>query len=128
MNIALAIIVFLVFDFIGDFLLQSRWVATNKSKDDEALCIHFIYIVATSFLAFWIVGAGFWKSIPIALGYAIVHCIQDRYLWTLYKEIRLDKGLDFKYYKDKLFYTFIGLDRLLHVSLGVAMVSCVLRG
>jgi len=126
MNIALAIIVFLVFDFIGDFLLQSRWVATNKSKDNEALGVHFAYIATTSFLAFWIVGAGFWKSIPIALGYTIVHCIQDKYLWTLYKEIKIDD--DFKYYEDKLFYTFIGLDRLLHVSLGVAMVAYALKG
>lgn len=50
------LLLLLVLHFIGDFLLQSDWVAVNKSKRNEVLTLH-VLVYSLCFLPF---GWKFW--------------------------------------------------------------------
>ena len=96
----------MVMHFIADFVLQRRWVATNKSSNWLALGEH-ILIVFLCFLPF-----GFTFSLLNAL----VHMVIDKTIWNVYKWLRGKEDKEtFKFWEDDLFYTTIGFDQLLHV-------------
>lgn len=119
----------LLLEYIGDFLLQSRYIALNKSKNLKVLGFHGLAIfLCLSIPAFWLGGS----VIYLAGAYTLIHCVQDWYIWNLYKYLlskRFKKekiGYSFKtraylfelnkeYAEDKLFYDIIGLDRFLHI-------------
>lgn len=61
MNIPLSL---LICHFIGDFLLQSNWMALNKSKSIDALTAHCL-VYCTPFLV-WQMIAGIYPGIGIA--------------------------------------------------------------
>lgn len=124
---------------MGDFLLQDRETALNKSKSFKYLGQHlfaiFCCIAATG------LGLGM-PAVYLAGCYIVVHGIQDWYIWNGYKYLVMrrilnkvktipnltqvaketyiqQKSIVFEmekeYAEDKVFYDTIGLDRLLHV-------------
>ena len=126
----LSIFLFLILEYIGDFLLQDREMAINKSSDIRELITHVATIVVILNLV-GVVGIFLDKTeiailIPVGVLYGIFHAIQDWYIWRLYKYIRRNEDKNFKYYEDKLFYDFIGLDRLLHIITGITLIGVFL--
>lgn len=126
---------FLIAEYIGDFYLQSREMALNKSKDIGTLFAHCTNIANCIYIA----GIAMYmlsNSIALlitAILYPIVHGIQDWFLWRKFhvkvKKIHGDNAAVYyetkQYADDKLFYDFIGLDRLLHIITGVMILSVV---
>lgn len=136
------LVVLLMAEYIGDFLLQSREMALTKSSDDKVLLRHVTIIFCT--MVFFSIDFGL-KVIPLALIYCFIHGVQDKVIWNGYKwwvkkriiEIHEKVGKqanvseekkqewikaalrrfesDKEYAEDKAFYDTIGLDRLLHV-------------
>lgn len=91
------IIIILVIHFIADFLLQSSWMAQNKSKNNIALLTHVgVYMIPFLFIGFW-----------YALLNAALHFIID------YNTSRLTSKL---WAKGEVhwFFVVIGLDQTLH--------------
>ena len=107
--------------FIADFVLQSREMGKKKSSEAKWLLSH----LAIQFLVF--IPFTNWK---FALVNTIIHGFIDSNIWNGYKALAfwrikqnpqhplLILNDDFqdrwKYWDDHLFYTFIGLDQMLH--------------
>lgn len=92
-----SIIIILVIHFISDFILQSSWMAQNKSKSNVALFIHAsVYMIPFLLIGFW-----------YALINAVLHGIID------YNTSRLTSKL---WSKGEVhwFFVVIGLDQTLH--------------
>ena len=99
--------------FIGDYYLQTRRVAMEKSKDPGVMGMHGFFLL----IPFVIVAVAFFslKVLVFALVYVVIHCFQDWFIWRSYKRKVENKGLTFEYWKDKEFYDTIGLDGWLHI-------------
>ncbi len=139
------LIMLLVAEYVGDFLLQDREMAVNKSKHIPTLLLHLLAI----FICIAATGLGFgWASVYVAGCYIVVHGIQDWFIWNGYKwsvgkrlkkEAKEDLGTigsegrpwyneeerleritkayigNNEYVDDKVFWDTVGLDRLLHI-------------
>ena len=135
----LPLIFILFFEYLGDFVFQSREIATKKSEDGDSLQAHLQILSAFLFVPVMIVLSqtfGFFGGIVLSFFFcvanAIIHGVIDWNIWKLYKWIvynRIKKQnpssiecalKEFKddrlYADDPVFYNIIGLDRLLHVS------------
>ena len=135
----LPLIFILFFEYLGDFVFQSREIANNKSVDDRVLQKHLLILSSWLFVPVVIVlsqkyGAiwGVTFSFAFCSGNALIHGVIDWNIWKIYKWIvfkRIKKQnpssiecalKEFKddrlYADDPVFYNIIGLDRLLHVS------------
>lgn len=103
----------LVLHFIGDFLLQSDWMALNKSKYNEALTAH-VLVYSLMFLPF---GLHFW-AITFALHWLTDWCTSriTSKLWFVVPAG--DEGAGWFTYdtgnKRHWFFVMIGLDQLIH--------------
>ncbi len=149
MKFAILIIFFLVFEYIADFIAQSRETAINKSSKIEVLQRHVFTIMGgvgigmmIAFTIVWGSLAGLFAGAFFAGIYAVIHGFQDWYIWKLYKGLvveRFMKGIkegesldiigrltefyeNKEYAEDKLFYDFIGLDRTLHIITAVILI------
>jgi len=128
---ALSILVLVVSHFVADFLLQSRGMATQKSKSWRVLFEHGSINMFVVFLGMLLLSGGHFSrdaattALVISGINAVVHMAIDKTLWLLYAvsvivrtpEIprhKLEK--DWKYWEDWWFYTFLGFDQLLHVA------------
>ena len=108
--------------FLGDWYLQSRQMATNKSSDFNVL-LHHVGIVSLVLVLALFHTIAFpvllWK-----LGVnALVHGLIDWNIWSFYKRMVKNEGprtdsemLKYEYWKDKRFYDFIALDQFLHLA------------
>ena len=115
-----------VIHFIADFLWQSRWMATNKSSNLQALSYH----IAIIFLAFFggslIAGANLLAAATFSFANAAIHALIDWNIWRGYKwyvlrkftdengEVAVSDAQAFHYWEDHWFYATIGLDQFLH--------------
>lgn len=128
-------ILILVAEYVGDFLLQDRETALNKSKSLKHLNRHLFAI----FCCIAATGLGFgMPAVYLAACYVVIHGVQDWFIWKgygaiLYRRYEKEGGWnpddkhnqilwfleEFKrrrlYAEDKVFYDLIGLDRLLHI-------------
>lgn len=121
----------LVLHFIGDFLLQSNWMATYKSKEALPLLVH-VSIYSLCFL--WL-GYGFWLA--VFLTHLITDYLTSRItsrLWFVDLDPievgeRMTLGLtpeweffaSFNHWKRHWFFVCIGADQLIHY-LTLAMI------
>jgi hypothetical protein len=101
--------------FVGDFVLQTRWMAENKSKNWLALGAH-IGILTVVFALGTL-------SLPLAALNGIGHAIIDKHSWSFYRWWRADRGPDFAYWKDDLFWITLGADQLAHAVCLIALVE-----
>lgn len=106
----------LLLHFVSDFVMQSRWIAENKSTDWRALGTHMGHI--------WLVFLVGTFSLPLASSYALIHGLQDRFIWRGYKWLRRNEQVTtFQYWKDDLFWQTVGLDQLLHALTLIGLAS-----
>lgn len=149
MDFAILMIFFLVFEYIADFIAQSRYTAINKSSKFEVLQDHVFTIMggvgigmAIAFTIVWGSLSGLIGGAFFAFFYSIIHGVQDWYIWKLYKgcvierfmkSVKVGEELDIlkrlkafhdnkEYAEDKLFYDFIGADRTLHIITAVILI------
>ena len=104
------IIVIIASHFIGDFVLQSNWMATNKSKNIIALSSHVatysFTLLVSMFLAFKIPIeiVFFWTFVNMVLHF-LTDMITSKITTVLYQEKRMHD-----------FFVVIGADQLFHYS------------
>ena len=91
------IIMILCLHFVSDFILQSNWMAQNKSKSNLALFTH----VLVYSLPFMLIG--FWYAIINASLHFIIDYFTSRATSKLWKEEKVH-----------WFFVVIGLDQTLH--------------
>ena len=120
-QILFSLAIFLIAEYIADFLEQDRETALNKSSNFRYLFKHGVDIWSTIGIAGLIFGIQ--EIIYMSAIYAAIHMIQDKFIWSYYKYSIKNKGSNFEYWNDKTFYDVIGLDRLLHVLTIVGMYA-----
>lgn len=89
----------MIVHYIADFLLQTRWMGENKSKNILALLSHILVYTISLCLVL---------PIGLAVANGVVHFLVD------FISSRLG-GLAYKKGNLYLFWAVIGLDQLLHV-------------
>lgn len=92
-----SIIGLLILHFISDFILQSDWMAQNKSNSNKVLGLH----VLTYSIPFLLIGPTF------AVVNGIFHFITDYVTSRITKRLWAKKEVHW-------FFVIIGLDQLLH--------------
>ena len=106
----------LTFHWVADFILQTHWQASNKSKDNDALFRH----VAVYTVTMWVGSMVIFGPIPATLLFAglngSLHYATDyvtsRFTSRLYAESRIHD-----------FFVIVGLDQLIHqITLAATMV------
>lgn len=101
----------LLVHWFADFVLQTHWQATNKSKRNDALALH--VLTYTAVLAVWTVVAfgGFGAKWPALAGFIMINSVL--HFATDYCTSRWSSRL---YAKQDWhnFFVVIGLDQLIH--------------
>lgn len=119
----------LTIHFVADFMLQSDWMALNKSKDNRALGTHvLIYTVALLFGAIPLMPilghrggsiVGLWVVANGVAHFATDWCTSRLNKWLIPKDTagKPDLGQSWHW-----FYVGIGFDQLIHTwTLGLTM-------
>lgn len=147
MNI-LTIIILLGAHLVGDFLLQSRQIARDKSSKLSALAEHIMILAATYSIGLGLLGMfdpgmdGFDGVTFLGIN-LISHALIDWYVWRGYKLSVLLRHTEgpgslaeranrvawgrFRYYEDQWFYWTIGLDQFLHTSILIGSYVWLIR-
>jgi len=104
----LVIISILITHYVADFILQSHWMASNKSKDNWALSAHVItYTVALSFSGFILFEANHLLGLIWAAVNGVIHFITD-----YFTSRASAKRFAVKDYHN--FFVYVGADQLSH--------------
>ncbi len=127
------ILVWLLFlHFVGDFILQPRWMAERKSTEFTVLLKHLAVISVVFTIGAVVLDPMLFAT--FVLLNALIHGIIDWNIWSVYKwtvvqrctrqhELPFHPTSDtllepqikhFKYWNDSWFYNTIGLDQFLH--------------
>ena len=145
------LIVLLSAHFIADIVLQSRTMGKEKSKDFGWMFAHFMVIVILFFAAGLFVFRNHIlapePAILLALVVACSHCIQDWFVWVLYRchvkvqianeliHTNATRDYNFKYamrnwkcLEDYWFFFTIGIDQYLHYILIVVVWGMFIQG
>lgn len=108
--------------FLFDWILQPRWVAVNKSHNNQALALHGGII----FVGMLTVSLPAWRSasdaqswgwaIAIAFAYTVLHVLQDRVIWSWY-------GKPEDPFSRKGFWNTIAIDQFLHLAVAFLLLG-----
>ena len=138
LKILLGFSVLLLFEYLSDFIFQTREMGKEKSQDLNVLIQHCNRVLIGTYFGFLFFyyltnpNSHYFKlAYTAALINAIFHGLIDWNIWKIYKALTYNKIKkenpssvvcalrDFKekrdYAEDPVFYNIIGLDRLLHV-------------
>ena len=114
----------IIFHFLFDWVLQSRDVARRKTEDLDALVYHGMIIYIGTFLFFVLVAAHVGLIVAIAaFVYSVIHAIQDKYIWTMYKKRYDFYAIDPM--QDSIFFDTMAVDQVLHLILLFVLASLV---
>lgn len=91
----------LAIHFVADFILQSDWMAINKSKSWKALCLHTL-IYSLCFLPFY--------GLAFASATFLLHTLQDTITSRINSKLWVANQRHW-------FFVGIGADQLLHYTL-----------
>jgi len=111
------LIVGFVCHYVGDFLLQTRKIAMNKSKSIKYLSLHGLPILATSLVVMSLYDMTFAKSALCAIVYTLAHCLQDYKVWGWFNTAIASKHERGSEEFDKWFFRFLGFDQMAHMIL-----------
>lgn len=116
----------LLLHFIGDFLLQNREIAENKSKNFEVMGNHILRIYTVFLFGLWLpFSIPYPNLIGFILSYCLLHFLQDTFIWRSFKWFKMRPTKDnkspfpsgeYRYWEDSSFYATIGFDQMLHVA------------
>jgi hypothetical protein len=118
MTLLLQFVALLAGHWVADFVCQSHWMASNKSKDNAALSAHVLIYSAIMLMfaaaIFW--GQPFWLILSFVAINGLCHVATDYFTsrWSsrLWAQQRWHD-----------FFVVIGLDQLIHqVTLAILMV------
>lgn len=114
-------VMLLVLHWIADFLLQTRWMATNKSSRLDALGLHVaVYTTALGLGAIVIFGAieaVLWFAAANGVLHFATDFVTSRITSKLWKEQRIHG-----------FFLVVGLDQLIHQVTLAATMAWLLAG
>jgi len=116
MNILFAILLF-VAHYVGDFLLQSREIAENKSKRIGYLVMHGFFVFIPIGVVLAIVSTiGIGPAIFAAILYVLFHMVQDHFIWSYFEyKARLGGWQRGDENFNRWFFRILGLDQMLHM-------------
>ncbi len=128
MSPKLFILALLAAHFIGDWILQPREMALNKSKDFRVLCDHLCIVTVclswASLIFFWgNLGIPFLLLLFVN---AVLHGVIDWNIWRIYAKVRGNNVYEHEIGKwtheshinhDYWFYSTIAIDQFLHLSI-----------
>lgn len=100
--------------FIGDFVLQSNWMATNKSKNFTALLLH--VVTYTTFMGCCYYACGGEKLLAFFLVTAGLHLITDAVTSRLTTYFWFVRNGQVNPQLRRTFFLVVGYDQLLHYS------------
>jgi len=124
--------------FVADFLLQSREMGQRKSKEIKYLLkhlgiIHMMFVVPACLIM------GLDQGIKFTFLNTFFHGIIDALIWKVYPltvyyrrhklkhlfspSSLVSSDMTFRYWEDKVFYSFIGLDQMLHYATIILLFS-----
>lgn len=125
MSIPLSII---VLHFIGDWVLQSNWMALNKGKDAIALAAHVVVVGTTLLIGMLLLGYELELAYAFMAYNMLAHFVTDMmtpnitsYFWFV-RVIEPVNGPGSKFYgaydmpKRHWFFVAIGADQLIHYA------------
>jgi hypothetical protein len=122
MTPTLMAILIIVTHFSVDWILQTRYEATNKSKNPMILLRH----LALNQIAFsWVIFGN--QAIPLGFVWlnTITHGLIDWNIWRLYAWCHRNEPPEFMernlYAKDYWFYFTIAVDQMLHLTIALAL-------
>lgn len=119
------IIYFLFVHWIGDFILQSREVANNKSKDFGALIVH----SAIYFYTFWFACfPGFIETLGCRIIDFPIFCLING-LSHLIIDFFTSKINAYLWSKQRIhgFFTCIGFDQFLHITILIVTLQIYVK-
>lgn len=110
------LVMLLVTHWVGDFLFQTTWMATSKSRRLDALTAHvLIYSLALSVTAVLIFGPNALAAAFIACN-AVLHFVTDFFTSKVSAALHAKQNM-------RGFYVVLGLDQLLHhIALAATLV------
>lgn len=98
-------VAFLITHWVADFLLQTRWMANNKSSRLDALGLHvLVYTTGIGLVAFWLFGLGAWTFVVVN---GVAHFITDFFTSKITK-ILWRRKMEWE------FFAVVGWDQLAH--------------
>ena len=101
----LAFVTLLVMHWVADFVLQTRWMANNKSSNWWALSAHVLaYTGGIAVFAFGTLGLGAWKFLLVN---GALHFVTDAVTSRITKLLWMKK-------MEWEFFCIIGYDQLIH--------------
>lgn len=106
----------LLVHFIGDFILQSDWMALNKSKSSWALFLHSMVYMAFLLCATWPLFGCFWFGLINGGAHGAIDAVTSKWTAWLWKR-------DQRHW----FFVVIGLDQFIHTALLVTMFWLVVN-
>jgi len=114
MNLYFMLILF-ISHYVGDFLLQRRKVAVNKHSDMACLLEHTVIIFITTLAAMLVFGNAA-AAVIVAVLYAVLHGIQDRFIWRSFNNKKIENKWTIEDPKfSAWFFRYLGLDQMLHM-------------
>jgi len=134
MEIFIGVLIILIAHFVADFMLQTHYMASNKSENVWVLVQHIITYTIAFFIIFgssWFILSWFFEptvsaeiwlklTIGISLINGILHYLIDFFTSKITKHLWNKK----QYHN---FFVIIGLDQLLHTSLLVISFAQMLE-
>lgn len=100
----LAVVLMTIAHFIGDFLLQSDYMALNKSKNTGVLALHIaVYLIPITLIGLFVPVSFLWLAVNY-VGHFITDAISSRL-----------SGYFWRQEKRHWFFVTIGADQMIHM-------------
>lgn len=118
MSLEFQVVVLLVFHWLGDFVFQSDWMATNKSKKLDALIVHSLVYTYTLLLGLNLCLYGMYSIRVLslfALYNGMCHFVVDYVTSRINTKLWCAKMVHY-------FFVSVGFDQLLHYCIFVFWV------
>ena len=112
----------LIAHLIGDWLIQTKWMASEKSKHLTPLLAHVASYHAFTFGALYFAGVDFMDAVWATLFLAATHALLDNRRFEFWWLRRIKKVEE----KDVPIWLLLGVDQSFHLLL-IALVSFWLR-
>lgn len=116
MNPTYSAVILVVYHFVCDWLLQSRYIAKNKSTKLSALGLHLLILYLGLQLAVGLMGYNYnVYTFGLITFYIALHGVQDWFIWRGYAKFFHKE--DVPTIDNKMFWNTIAVDQIIHLVL-----------